>query len=328
MVITLCGDDNARLSHRLRALLAEHAPPEVADFNLLELDGTALDLAALRAACDALPFLGDKRVVVVKGLLGRFGDRDADESQAKSAVGEYVKALKAYLPQVPESTLLIFVERRKLGASAPANALKGGSTVEEYSIPSGDALSTHVASRAKSQGLAMDREAASLLAQAIADDPRRLEPELEKLLAYTAGEDRLTAADVRRMVEIPLEVAVWDLTDALFAHDAAASLRALRTLLERGQPPQQVMGAVASQVRNLVVAEEYKGRSPESLAKETGMKPFIARKSLSALRNFRPGEPRLLLSALTRLDLATKTGKAELNSALEFLVVEACARRL
>lgn len=328
MVITLCGDDNARLTLRLRELLAEHAPPEVADFNLLQLDGAALDLPDLRAACDALPFLGDKRVVVVKGILGRFGDKDADESQAKSAVAEYVKALKEYLPQAPDSTVLIFVERRKLGASALANALKGGSTVEEYSVPTGDALAAHVANRAKEQGIAMDREAASLLARAVADDPRRLEPEMEKLLAYSAGEDRLTAADVRRMVEIPLEVAIWDMTDAMFAHDAAASLGALRTLLERGQPPQQVMGAVASQVRNLVVAEEYKGRSPESLAKEAGMKPFVARKSLGALRNFRPGEPRRVLSALTRLDLATKTGKAELSSALEFLVVEACARRL
>ncbi len=58
------------------------------------------------------------------------------------------------------------------------------------------------------------------------------------------------------------------------------------------------------------------------------MKPFVARKTSAALRNFQPGEPRRLLSALVDLDLRSKTGKAELSSAFEFFVVEACARRL
>lgn len=327
MVLTLCGDDNARLSSRLQALLAEHAPPEVVDFNLLQLDGGDLSVADLSSACDALPFLGDRRVVVVNGLLRRFAEGDAEDG-GKGASTQFLKELKAYLPRVPDTTLLIFVERRKLGASAAANALRNLSTVEELNLPAAAELPAYVAQLARAEGAAIDRDAASLLATAVAGDARRLEPELSKLLAYKAEEKRVTARDVRELVDIPLDVAVWDLTDALYAHDASAAVAALRTLLERGQPAQQVMGAVASQLRNLIVAEGYRGGSPDALARATGMKPFVARKSLGALRNFKPGEPRRILGALLQLDLATKTGKAEINSALELLVVEACARRL
>ncbi len=330
MVITLFGDDNSRLSARLRALVEEYAPGDLATFNLLELDGAEVTLPDLRSVCDALPFLGDRRVVIVKGLLGRFADKDAEDSGTKGAspAAAFAKELKAYLPQVPESTVLVFVERRKLGSSAVANALRSGGTVEDFSLPTGDGLAAYIERAVSANGGSIEHAAASLLAAAVADDPSRLEPELDKLLAYSGGDGQVTVRDVRELVEIPIEVAVWDLTDAMYSHDAAAAVLALRTLLERGQPGQQVMGAVASQIRNLVVAEEHRGASPEKLATATGMKPFVARKSVGALRNFKPGEPGRILNALRDLDLRTKTGKAELNSALEFLVVDACARRL
>lgn len=329
MIITLSGDDNQRLSARLRALIEQHAPGELAAFNLLQLDGTDLTLPDLRAACDALPFLGEKRVVVVRGLLSRLADKDGEDGGAKSGTAAFVKELKAYLPEAPDSTVLIFVERRKLGSSSLANALKSAGASEEFGLPSGDELVGYIEERVRAGGASIDRAAAALLAAGVADDPRRLEPELEKLLAYKAGAGApITSRDVQELVDLPIEVAVWDLTDSIYAHDAPGALKALRVLIERGQPPQQVMGAIASQVRNLVAADEHRGASADRLTAATGMKPFVARKSLAALRSFRPGEPGRILSALVDLDLRTKTGKAELNSALELLVVEACARRL
>jgi DNA polymerase-3 subunit delta len=326
VVITLAGDDDAAISARFDALLGELLPGDARAFNLLELDGAQLTIEALRSACDSVAFFGGVRVVVVKGLLRRFGEHDGEEG--KGADAALLKGLKEYLPRVPETTTLIFVERRRLGASAAANALRRASSLEEHNLPSPQDLPAHIQARARERGATLDRDAAALLAEAVATEPRRLESELEKLLAFAGEGGRVSVGDVRDLVDVPLEVAVWDLTDALYAHDARGVVRSLRALLERGQAPQQVMGAVASQLRNLVVAEEHKGSAPDRLASATGMKPFVARKSLGALRNFGPGEPRRLLAALLDLDLRSKTGKADLAPALELLLVSACARRV
>lgn len=328
MIITLSGDDNSKLSARLHSLLAEYLTGDAAAFNLTEMNGSEVSVDDLRAACDSVPFLGGHRVIVVRGLLGRFSDKEADGSAAKAAAAAFLKDLKAYLSRVPESTVLIFVERRKLGAGAAANLLRSATESEDCSLPDAKDMPRYVQKLVGARGATIDRDATALLAAAIAEDPPRLEPELQKLLAYRAEERHISVRDVRDLVHIPIEVAVWDLTDSLFRHDATASLKALRALLERGQPPQQVMGAVASQFRNLVVAEEHKGSPPDRLTAATGMKPFVARKSLAALRNLKPGEPRRVLAALMELDLRVKTGKAEINSALELLIVEVCARRL
>lgn len=328
MVITLAGDDNPRLESRLRSLLSEHLPDDASAFNLSELDGSTVTVDELRATCDALPFMGGARVVVVRGLLRRFADKDGDEGSTKAADASFLNDLKGYLPLVPDSTVLIFLERRRLGAGPAAKALRGSTQVEEYNLPTEDELPGYIQSLAKREGMTVDREAARLLALAVADDPNRLEPELGKLMAYKLEDPRITERDVRLLVEVPLDVAVWDLTDAMFRHDARASVQALRSLLERGQAPQQVMGAIASQYRNLVAAEEYRGSAPDRLASATGMKPFSARKALGALRNFQRGEPQRVLRALCELDERVKTGRAELESALELLIVEACSRKL
>ena len=328
LVITLAGDDNAAVSRRLDELRAQYLPGDTAALNLLELDGADLTVDALRGACDAMPFLGDTRVVIVKGLLRRFGEKDAEETDGKGATAALLKDLKAYLPRVPDSTVLVFVERRRLGASAAANALRNGTRCEEHSLPSAQEMPAYIQKQVRERGAGIDRDAAALLGEAVASQPQRLEPEIEKLLAYRGGDGSVTVRDVRELVDVPLEVAVWDLTDALYAHDGAGAVRALRTLLERGQPAQQVMGAIASQLRNLLMAEEHRRSGPERLVSATGMKPFVARKSLGALRGFKPGEPRRILGALMELDLRNKTGKADLEPALELLLVQACAHRV
>ncbi len=328
MVITLCGDDNARLSARLRQLVAQHAPGELATFNLSELDGADLTLPTLRAACEAFPFIGDERVVVVKGLLGRFSEKDGENTPEKGAAASFAKELKAYLPEIPASTVLIVVERRKLGAGVVAKVLRDSSTLEEYNFPDGRDLQGYVANLAQQHGTSVDRGAAALLAEAVGGQPARLQTELQKLIAYKAGEAPITAEDVRSLVDMPLEIVVWDLTDAIYARQSRAALRALRALRERGQPTQMVIGALASQIRNLVLADDHRGKGPDQMAKAAGMKPYSARKASTALRNFQPKEPSRILKALMELDFRSKTGKAEMDSALELLIVNACERRL
>ncbi len=328
MVITLCGDDNAQLSARLRQLVEQHAPGELAAFNLSELDGAELTLPILRSACDAFPFMGNTRVVVVKGLLTRYAEKDGENVPEKGAAATFAKDLKAFLPEVPASTVLIVVERRKLGASSVAKALRDCSTLEEFSFPDKRDLLGYVVEYARKQGATLDTDAAALLTEAISDQPARLQSEIEKLLAFKANDIHISVHDVRSLVDMPLEIVVWDLTDAIYGRKTQSAIHALRALRERGQPTQLVVGAIASQIRNLVLADDNRDKSPDHLAKTTGMKPYSARKASTALRSFQPKEPQRMLSALMDLDFRSKTGKAELDSALELLVVNACERTL
>lgn len=322
MLITLSGDDTPKLNARLREIIHEYLRDDLLTLNLSELDGSDLAIDTLRAECDTVPFMGEKRVVVVKGYLGA-----ADGQEGKRGASAKLEELSAYTPEMPESTVLVVLERRKLSATE-AKPLKAAGEFEEYLVPDEKGLPSYIREQMKWRGVSIEGAAAALLAQSVVSDPRRLDQELEKLAAYVGEGGTVTAGDVRELVNIPLEVMVWDLTDALFAHDTAKCVRSLRSLLASGQAPQQVMGAIASQVRNLVIADENRNENPNALASRTGMKPFVARKSLSATRNFRPDEPRRILAALMTLDADYKTGKVEIEPGLESLLTQVCLRRI
>jgi DNA polymerase-3 subunit delta len=65
---------------------------------------------------------------------------------------------------------------------------------------------------------------------------------------------------------------------------------------------------------------------PEAIATELGQKPFVVRKALEQARSFAPGELRTIHARLLELDLATKTGRIQAETALELFVAEVCMK--
>ena len=122
MFYILHGEEEFGLSEelgRLRAILAED-DPAMAELNTSLLDGDRLTLGELRHACDAIPFMTDRRLVVVKGLLSRLspGGRGTG-SEEPAANRTYREELAAYLPNLPPTTRLVFVEDRELRSNHP-----------------------------------------------------------------------------------------------------------------------------------------------------------------------------------------------------------------
>src|SRR5262249_41779954 len=113
------GRDEAvlTLKERMRALPAgEH--------NMTDLSGNDATVVNLRLAADAVPFLADRRMVLVRGLLGRLSGRGGFRRQSSSSRGrpkqgadngiDELQALLEYLPNVPQTTTIVFVEDARL----------------------------------------------------------------------------------------------------------------------------------------------------------------------------------------------------------------------
>lgn len=331
MIITIGGTDRRAVAARLQQILQDRGV-SADSLSYSRLDGSELTADQLRLVCDTLPFLESTRVVVVYGLVARFTARAVEADDGAAATGADRAGLQSvsreisdYLPAVPEWTTLILVEPKPLSNTGLGKLLRSIGRYDELNLPQTEDLPRYIQNAAREKGAELDRAATELLAQVAAQDAERIDSELEKLILYSDG-GRITESSVRLLVDIPLELQVWDVTNAVYARDAGRALPALRKLLEDSAPPQQLLGAIASQLRNLVLADGSRGRSPDALAQATGMKPWQAKRCVAALRNFDPGEPGRLLSLLSQVDVASKTGKAELGSALESFVVTACTR--
>ncbi|NTU79965.1 MAG: DNA polymerase III subunit delta [Chloroflexales bacterium] len=317
MLYLLYGPDEVARSEALAALMAG-LPRDVADLNTSRLDGRRLKLEALVAACEAFPFLADRRLVIVADALKHVkAGKDREE-------------LRAYLERVPPICDLIFVEREDVDRrSVLFTYLKKAGQVREFLPLEGGELLRWLAERARRLGAKLEPAAAQRLAELVGNDTRALLTELEKLATYAGKGGAVGPQAVDLLVQDRQEQNLFAFIDDLGARRMGPALRGARALLEDGQAPTYVLFMLARQVRILIGVQDLAGRRmrPDEIAAELGQKPFVVRKAVDQARGFAPGELRRVHDRLLELDVATKTGRIQAETALELFVAEVCQKR-
>jgi len=322
------GRDEAvqTLKERMRSLAA-------GDHNLSEF-GPETTVGTLRMSADVVPFLAERRMVIVRGLLGRLagrgasGRRSARPRRTPDSAPDEFQALLDYLPDVPQTTSLVFVEDGRLNSEPIERAIpRGRAAIREY--PRVVDVPTWVRNRARLIGVDVDEGAVRELASLGGGDLRRLDSELRKLGDFVAGRT-VTRSDVREMV-VGRDVAIWTLLDGLAERRAEKALTALHALYNQGEPPEALLGRdIAPHYRRLMVARELSLASKEERARvdvaALGLNPATLGRWSDQAAGFDRAELEHALEVLLELDRHIKLGETEPEPALEVAVMRLCTR--
>jgi DNA polymerase-3 subunit delta len=320
----LHGLDEFAMAEFVDSLTAQLGDPSLASLNTTLFDGRTAALPDVQAACGAMPFLTEHRLVVVEGWLTRLLSR-GDEDEAPGGAREALAALAAYLPEQPDTTWLVLAERRELPEKNPilkAAAGQAWAVVRKFDLPRGEALVKWIQARARTEGGAFTREAAQMLGEA-EGDPRALGHEIVKLLSYVNFARPLETADVAVLTSASSEARVFDFVDFIGQRKGPQAQRELHKLLER-EEPLYVLGMVVRQFRLILQAKELleARRAEREIAQALGLHPFPAGKVCAQSRNFSLSALEHTYHRLLECDADLKTGRAEASTALDTLVAE------
>ncbi len=311
--------------------------PSMADLNTNVLEGSRLTLGELRHVCDSIPFLADRRLVIVHGLLSRLAPpergqaEDAPPKEEQDSKRRALQELVDYLPRLAPTTRLIFVERETLRPNHPILELareqgkhnKG--FIEHFKLPGERDLPAWIQDRVRSTGGGtgqMSTEAAALLAALIGPDLRLLDIEIDKLLLY-AGDRMVTTEDVQLLVSHAREASVFDLVDSVGRRETGRALRLLHRLLDDGEPPLKLLALLARQIRILIQLREIGEREtdPREVARQLRLHPFVVQKGLTQAHNFELAQLEAAHERVIQTDWAIKSGRSDAVLALDMLVV-------
>jgi DNA polymerase-3 subunit delta len=335
------GEDEFSRSEELAQLRARLAAgdPSMAELNTTTMDGNRLTLSELRHACDTIPFMADRRLVIVHGLLERLAARgkgrgqQASQGESSARNRAFLEELAAYLPGLPPTTRLIFVEEKSLPASHPILKLtktegkEGRGFVKHFQLPKDWELPDWIQKRTRAKGGDIDREAITLLAALVGNDLRLLDQEIEKLLLYADGRP-VNAEDVRVLVSRARETNIFDLVDCVGRRETDRALRLLHGLLADGEAPLYLLTMLARQVRILIQVSELgaQGLTQKEMADRLKLHPFVVKKGDAQARNFTMADLEAAHTRLVEADWSIKTGKMEDVLALDTLVVDLTSR--
>ncbi len=320
------GADEFTRAETLADFKRRLGPPDTVDLNTTILDGGTLTLAKLRHACDAIPFLAEKRLVIVEGLLTRLAPRK--DRELSTSQRELLTTLADYLPRLPETTRLVFIEDKPLPARHSMLRLarqEERGYVKRFDPPDAKVLPRWIEKRVRKYGGEIEPQAARQLAAVVGTDLRLLDQEIIKLVTYTqspTGGQAITIADIETVVPYAQAAVVFDLVDALGRRDGRTAAQTLHRLLDAGEHPLMLLAMIVRQFRLLIQVKELKAEraTPHDIAKTLRLHPFPARKLHTQATHFTTAQLEAVYRHLLDTDVAIKTGKIDPEVALDLLV--------
>jgi len=345
MITLIHGPAELLRAEALAKIQAEIAPdPELARLNTVRLDGRSLTPAGLQNACDTLPFLAERRLVIVDNLLARLSspakrqDKTAPPEAGETETAEsveppeeargQVKVFLAYLPQVPVSTELVLLEVDSASGSGLRKiqelARSGQARIIFCEKPRKNELPDWIHKRARLRGVKLDAGAVQDLADFVGDDLRQIDQELIKLRDYAGGRT-VTRNDVRGLVPATRAASVFELVDALGSGDGAtAGRRMYRALSVDGEPPLRLLAMIARQYRLLiqVKALQAQGARSQEIAQTLNIGEWAVPRFIGQANRHTFGRLERAMERIVAADEAIKTGRLTDHEALDILLAE------
>ena len=102
----------------------------------------------------------------------------------------------------------------------------------------------------------MDHGAARLLVELVGNDLARIETEMGKVIAYSAGDERIGVEAVEAVCSLVAEAAIWDLTDAVVRRDTDKALAVAHRMLDTGESVHRLVAMIAWQMRQLITLQD------------------------------------------------------------------------
>ena len=327
MLYLLHGEDEYRRSLQLAEWKATLGDPTTVALNTTELDGRRLTLNELISVCDAMPFLSEKRLVIVHDLATRFERKKGTAEDDSEEGPSFLEQFEEYVNRLPESTRLVLLEDHEIEKSNPIYEIVTKSDqgherqIAPLHLPE---LNRWISDRVEERGGRMDRAAVEVLAAFVGSDLRLLDQEIDKLLTYAGPERAVTEQDVQLLVSDAQEANIFDMVDALGKRDARRAMELTQQLLEDGQHPLYLLSMITRQFRILIQVKELvvKGTSAEDIRARLRLHPYVVKKSTAQAANFSFEQLEAIYRKLHEVDAAVKSGEMEDKLAPVLFVAE------
>ncbi len=291
--------------------------------NRSEFDGTQTTAAEALAAVKSLPFLAEKRLVIVNGLIRHVTRKGAGQA-GKAAADRLIEEL----PGLPSFARLVLVENDMLSEKnrllRAARRMDNG-YIRGFRKPQN--LANWITQRAQQEYKAeISAAAASAIATLVNDDVLRADNELHKLVCYVDGERAIGEEDVALLTPYVPEANVFEMVDALATGNGSRALELIHQTLHQnpGDAGFGLFGMIARQFRLLSMTRDHLnqggGAGGQAIAQAIGAHPFVAGKLATQSRRFNAEQLDAILKRLQRYDQDMKTGRIEPRLALELLV--------
>lgn len=272
-------------------------------------EGKGLDVNEIIGLAETMPFFAEKRLILIE-----------DSGFFKSAQEE----LAAYIPSIPETACLLFVESEVDKRSKMYKAVKKAGHAAELNHQDASQLSRWAAGILAKEGRKITGRTMDLFLSKTGDDMDNIRMELEKLISYTMGRDVITDQDVEEICTTQAANQIFDMISALAARQTRRAMDLYEDLLALKEPPMRILFLIARQFNQILQVKELsaKGMDKGTIAGKMKIQPFVVGKVLPQARAFSREQILSYVELCVQMEEDVKTGRLSDRLAVELLLTK------
>jgi DNA polymerase-3 subunit delta len=304
-VYLLYGEETFLKNSYKNQLKASITQGDTVNFN--QFDGKGIDVRELISLSDTMPFFAEKRLILIE-----------DSGFFKSPAEE----LLSYLPQVPETTCIIFVESEVDKRSKMFKKVKEIGYTCEMERQNLNQLGKWAGTILSREGKKITGNTMELFLHKTGDDMENIKMELEKLISYTLGREVIEAYDVEAICTERVTNKIFDMVAAIVNRQTRKAMDLYEDLLTLKEPPMRILFLIARQFNQLLQVKELmgKGLDKAGIASKLKVPPFAAGKLIPQARSFSKEDILSYVNLCVDAEEAVKTGRLGDRMAVELLI--------
>ena len=310
-VLLFEGEEEHLKQTALKALSDRLLPEGLEDLNRTVLEGAETD--QIIAAAETLPFMADRRLVIVRDHPALIARSEADER------------LLEYLPSVPASSVLLFYCTHKPDARKKLySAVKKLNGTVVFSPLRDRELTLFVTSAFHDLGKECDERTADFLIFTCGSDTSLLLTEIAKVASHSGDAPAIRADSVRAVATPSTECTVFQMVDAVVSGQSSRAFLLMRNQLLVGAEPLYMLSMLLRQFRLLqhIRIMQYEKRSVSEIRSALGIPSFAADQYIRQAAGWSNGQVKSAVSICFDTEYAVKSGRLNQDGALEAVVLK------
>lgn len=319
MVILIYGEDAFRIKEKVSEMTARFRSkydPNGINLDVFNFSSSDSSDGDIMNSVGAPPFLAERRMVVIKGL--------ANATTKKADASDWSKRLLGR----GEQTIIIVVDDEVSVQQSAKNklysALRLGDDVHEY--PLGVMTDREALSWVRSRtDVAWNPDALKEIVVRAGGDTWRLKNEVDKVVSASGG-GTVGMDLVVSLVQPTFDDSLFAFLDAVRSHDSKRAVGLLKNEIDRGTSSGQLINMLMREVQLLAELRAFAAvnghGSERDAARELGIHPFVAKKTMPRALAVESGELKAMIASVITAEERLKNSSMKDNDVLEQLVVD------
>ncbi len=279
------------------------------EMNCTYFSGKDVDPAEVIGLAETMPFLSDRRVIILENT--------GFVKNGNDALAEYISN------GVCDTTVILFAEAEADKRTRLYKAIDKKGRCVSFDRQTEETLKRWVLGRLGKEGKRVTAHTLDVFLETVGDDMYRISGELEKLISYTEGRDTVTERDIEDICSVSLSVRIFDMIEKIARKQGREALKMYHELLSMKESPFGILALLIRQFSQMLTVADLAaaGLSQKQIADRTGINQYVVGKYIPQIRQFNKSELISILESCAQTDQDIKGGRIQAELGVELLII-------